>query len=53
VILLVEYIPTDAPPINELAPSQVAIAIAPVVDITMRPHGNNVLPDMIRAGIFV
>ena len=53
VILLVECVPTDALAINQLAPSQVASAIAPVVYITIRPHGNNVLPVMIRAGIFI
>ena len=53
VILLVKYVPTDAPLINELAPSQVEIEISPEVYITIRPHGNNVLPEMIRAGIFI
>ena len=52
VILLVKYVPTDAPLINELAASQVEIEISPEVYITIRPHGNNVLPEMIRAGIF-
>ena len=52
-ILLVEYVPTDAPLINELAPSQVEIEISPEVYITIRPHGNNVLPEMIRAEIFI
>ena len=53
VILLVKYVPTDALPMNKLEASQVEIPIAPVVYITIRPHGNNVVPEMIRAGIFI